>query len=270
MTVPASVPILPRPRLGVVIPLANEAATVDDLLDGVCRLLQPQDSVFCVLDGVSRDGTRGRVDDRSRSDGRIRCVWAPANRCVVDAYVRGYREALDTGCEWILEMDGGGSHQPTDIPRFLQAMHDGADYAAGCRFMDGGDHTGSLKRRLISRGGTWLANAVLGTRMRDMCSGFECFHREALEYVLAEGIRSRRHFFQTEIRFLLRNWRWVEIPIRYSNPSNSVGQAALTEAFRNLIWLRSRRKDSAHGRQHTTGNSDHHDSGADAESPRAA
>jgi dolichol-phosphate mannosyltransferase len=222
----------------VTIPLANEEATVDELLDRVLAQLTPEDGVFCVLDNVSRDRTRQRIEARSAADPRVVLVWAPENRCVVDAYFRGYRAALDAGCRWILEMDGGLSHQPEQIGQFLRAMEQGYDYAGGCRFMAGGSYAGPVSRYIISRGGTWLANRLLGTRMRDMTSGFECFSRRALEAVLAHGVRSRAHFFQTEIKFLLRHWKWVEVPIHYRNPSKSVGTASLKEAFRNLWALR--------------------------------
>jgi dolichol-phosphate mannosyltransferase len=135
-------------------------------------------------------------------------------------------------------MDGGFSHPPAHIPRFIEAMEREADFAAGSRFSPGGSYSGRRSRYLISRGGTILANLLLGTRMRDMTSGFECFTRRALEEVVSRGVRSRGHFFQTEIRYMLRGWNWVEIPIRYRNPSRSVGRASLFEAFRILWALR--------------------------------
>jgi dolichol-phosphate mannosyltransferase len=158
---------------------------------------------------------------------------------VVDAYFRGYEEAIELGCEWILEMDGGFSHRPEEIPRFVEAMERGFDFAAGSRFIKGGSHHGSLRRYLVSRGGSLLTNCLLGTRMRDMTSGFECFTRAALRFVVDRGVRSRAHFFQTEIRAMLASWNWVEIPITYTNPSNSVGKAQIADAMR-CLWALSR------------------------------
>ena len=75
--------------------------------------------------------------------------------------------------------------------------------------------------------------------MKDMTSGFECFSRLAMKRVLDRRVRSRAHFFQTEIRAMLHDLRWEEIPITYSNPSKSVGGATIREALRNLWLLRS-------------------------------
>lgn len=227
-----------RLRLGIVVPLANEEATVDEFLQRVLAQIGPDDEVFCVLDNASRDSTKQRVEQHAEQDPRVRLVWAPENRSTVDAYFRGYREALNAGCQWILEMDGGLSHLPEEIPRFVEAMHRGVDFAAGTRFGPDGRYRGPLLRRLISKGGTMLTNLLVGTRMSDMTSGFECFSRRALEHVLACGVRSRRHFFQTEIRFMLRRWDWAEVPITYSNPSARLGKASIVEALRNLWSLR--------------------------------
>ncbi len=230
-----------NPRLGIVTPLANEEATVDHFLDRVLQQLEVQDLVFCVLDNASRDSTRQRVTDRGAQDQRVRLVWAPENRSVVDAYFRGYREALSAGCRWILEMDGGLSHPPELIPRFVHAMESGVDFAAGSRFAPGGSYSGRWSRYLLSKGGTVLTNLLLGTRMHDMTSGFECFSRNAMEYVLRRGVQSRGHFFQTEIRYSLRDWAWQEVPITYSCPSKSVGQSQVTESFR-ILWKLYRSK----------------------------
>jgi dolichol-phosphate mannosyltransferase len=132
-------------------------------------------------------------------------------------------------------MDGGFSHQPGEIPRFVAAMESGYEFAAGSRFIHGGSHTGSAFRFFVSRGGTMLTNLLLGTRMRDMTSGFECFSRRAIQHVVDQGVRSRAHFFQTEIRYMLHDWAWVEVPITYTNPSKSVGASSIKEALR-ILW----------------------------------
>ncbi len=227
-----------RARLGVVVPLANEQATCTEFLGRVVAQLGEGDTIFCVVDNASRDNTRDLVDAFAANDSRVRLVWAPENRCVVDAYFRGYREALADGCEWILEMDGGLSHLPEEIPRFLAAMATGVDFAAGSRFVRGSRMESRWTRYILSRGGTVLATLMLGTRMRDMTSGFECFTRAALESVVERGVRSRAHFFQTEIRTWMHAWRWVEVPITYAAPSNSVGTASITESLRELWRLR--------------------------------
>ena len=227
-------------KLAVVTPLANERATLDDFTRRVCAQLQPQDQLIMVFDTASTDGSLARAHELAQQDPRLHVVFAPENRNVVDAYFRGYREALAaTDADWILEMDGGLSHLPEQIPPFIDAMSQGYDYAGGSRFMTGGGFDGPWSRYLISRGGTWLTNRLVGTTMHDMTSGFECFTRAALTHVVTRGVRSRAHFFQTEIRAMMQaSFRWTEIPIHYGCPSKSVGKNSLTDAFKSLAALR--------------------------------
>ena len=103
-------------RLGVVIPLSNEEATVTELLKRVSLQLSDNDRVFCVVDHSSKDETRRLVEEYALKDLRVLLVWAPENQCVVDAYFAGYRAAIEAGAQWILEMDGGFSHLPEEIP----------------------------------------------------------------------------------------------------------------------------------------------------------
>jgi dolichol-phosphate mannosyltransferase len=166
----------------------------------------------------------------------LQIVWAPENTCVVDAYLRGYREALAAGCDWVLEIDCGFSHHPSDIPRFFEEMLRGHDCVFGSRFAGNAGKV-SLPRRLTSRGGTILSNLFLGTSLKDMTSGFELFTREALQYVLARGIHSRGPFFQTEIRAYCHRLKITEVPIRYQGASHRIGGKALQDAFHNLWRL---------------------------------
>ncbi len=165
-------------------------------------------------------------------------VWAPENRGVVDAYVRGYCEALALQADWILEIDAGFSHQPSDIPSFFEKMTEGYDCVFGSRFCPGGSLTDSSRKRFwISWGGTFLTNLLLGTKLHDMTSGFQLFTRSALQMVLDRGIKSRGPFFQTEMKTYCRHLRIAEVPIHYRAASHAVGRKAIVDAVSNLWRL---------------------------------
>ena len=193
---------------------------------------------FAVLDRVTTDNSLKLLRDYAQREPRLRVVWAPENRCVVDAYVRGYREALASGADWILEIDSGFSHDPEDLPRFLDAMERGYDCVFGSRFMPGSRFVrDSFKRYLVSSLGTILTNLLIGTSQTDMTSGFEMFSRQTLKAVLDIGIQSRAHYFQTEIKVFCRRLNFVEVPIHYRAPSPRLGMGALTDSMRQLFRL---------------------------------
>jgi dolichol-phosphate mannosyltransferase len=94
-----------------------------------------------------------------------------------------------------------------------------------------------LSRYFISYAGSILTNLLLGTKLKDMTSGFEMFTNAALRKVLEKGIQSRGHFFQTEIKTHCRNMRIIEVPIHYRAPSQNVNFAIIIDAFSNLFRL---------------------------------
>ena len=227
-------------RLGIVCPMANEAQTGARFVKEVLAQCQGFREVrfFAILDSVTVDDTRERLMDLAATEPRLCPVWAPENQCVVDAYLRGYREALDFKADWILEIDASFSHLPSEIPQFFATMAKGYDCVFGSRLMEGGTIVEtSLKRRLISWGGSVMTNALLGTALTDMTSGFELFSRSALQMVLEKGIRSRAHFFQTEIKVHCRHLRIAEVPITYRGASPGLSSSVVTEAFQQLWRL---------------------------------
>lgn len=224
-------------HLAIACPMANEANTavqfVREVLDA-CASVKCV-TLFAVVDTATTDNTVQVLREYSQTDHRLVVVWAPDNRSVVDGYVRGYREALASGAEWILEIDAGFSHRPQDIPQFFRYMNEGYDCVFGSRFIDGGKITSSsLRRRLVSWGGTVLTNALIGTSLTDMTSGFEMFRRDVLERVLERGVHSRAHFFQTEIKVHCRKLKIVEVPIHYRMASPMSSSAPVTEALMQL------------------------------------
>ncbi len=225
--------------------MANEAETAEAFITEVlaaCEALGQVD-LFAVLDRVSKDGTRDLLRTMAVSERRLHVVWAPENRCVVDAYVRGYREALATGADWILEIDAGYSHRPADIPDFLETIGQGYECAFGTRFGKGGKLVNSsMKRRVISQGGTLVTNLLLRTKLSDMTSGFQLFRRDVLEEILRKGIVSRSPFFQTEMKAYCMNRRFAEVPITYSMASHNVSAGSIKESFQQLFRLYSLKK----------------------------
>jgi dolichol-phosphate mannosyltransferase len=155
---------------------------------------------------------------------------------VVDAYMNGFREALKNGHEIIIEMDAGLSHDPRAIPAFLRALNEGNDCAFGSRYINGGSMVDSpFRRRLLSKGGTILAKVLLGAKLADMTSGFQGFHRHVLERLLAYPLLSRAHFYQTEVRHLLRKEKLIEVPIHYRAPSPRVSHGAIKNSIL-VLW----------------------------------
>ncbi len=228
----------------VVVPLANEETELAGLVAALAKEMDQLAGgvVYFIVDSVSRDRTLECCREIERKDPRFVTKWLPENRCVVDAYVNGFREALKGGHEIIIEMDAGLSHDPRAIPGFLRALNEGNDCAFGSRYINGGSMVDSpLRRRMLSKGGTILAKVLLGAGLADMTSGFQGFRRNVLERLVKYPLRSRAHFYQTEVRHLLRHEKLIEVPIHYRAPSPRVSRGAVRNSLAVLLYYTLRR-----------------------------
>jgi glycosyltransferase involved in cell wall biosynthesis len=161
------------PRVSVVIPTLNEARNLPhvfaDLPAGLHEVI--------VVDGHSQDDTLA-VARRLRPDVRI---VMQTRRGKGNALACGFAAA--TG-DIIAMIDADGSTDPREIPAFVRALLDGADFAKGSRFVPGASGAGSSDitrlRSLGNRALSFCVNAAYGTRYSDLCYGFNVFWRRHL------------------------------------------------------------------------------------------
>ena len=219
-------------------PVANEEATMGNVIESILAL--PYDNLYLypVIDSYSKDRTEEIIRSYENT-GRVKCIFYKESRGVISCYLEGYRQALADGAECVLEMDGGGSHQPAEIPQFIEKLEEGYDCVWGSRFCKGGEMSHQpLYRRILSSGGTILANLVLGTKLRDMTSGFEGFQADVLKRMNLDKFLSTGHMYQTEMRFYCRHLRCVEVPIHYIGGDSSLKLKSVTEALKILLQLK--------------------------------
>ena len=220
--------------------MANEEKEFLPFIHIVKKVIEiyPPGKVYLVVDNVSKDSTLNLCKNLSTKDERFRTVWAPDNKNVVDAYLKGLKTAFDNNHDLFIEMDAGLSHDPRAIPMFLRVLNEGNECAFGSRFIIGGSMTESpINRIFLSRIGTLLSKILLGSKLSDMTSGFQGFHRPVVEKILSNKFRSTGHFYQTELRHLLKDCRTAEVPIHYKAPSPRVSKKSITNALSTLVYL---------------------------------
>lgn len=228
----------------IVMPVANEGESMAQVLDEILALPYDNLWVYPVVDNFSKDNTEEIIRDYEKKTGRVKCVFYKESRGVISCYLEGFRQALADGAECVIEMDGGGSHSPKEIPQFVDALNQGYDCVWGSRFVEGGDISNHpLYRRILSSGGTILSNLVLGTKLKDMTSGFEAFQADVLRRLDLNNFLSNGHMYQTEMRFYCRNLNTIEVPIHYIGGSSSLKFKSVTEALKILFQLKKHEKE---------------------------
>lgn len=227
----------------IVMPIANEEATIAAVFDEILSLGYDNLYIYPVMDNYSKDRTQRIVEEYEKKTDKIKLIFYKESYGVISCYLEGFRRALTDGAEQIIEMDGGGSHLPAEVPQFIEKLEAGYDCVWGSRFVKGGEISNHpLYRRILSSGGTILANVVLGTKLKDMTSGFEGFQRNILENMDLDKFLSKGHMYQTEMRYYCRNYHTVEVPIHYVGSESSFRMKSVTEALRILFELKKNEK----------------------------
>jgi glycosyltransferase involved in cell wall biosynthesis len=155
------------PSVSVVVPALNEARNIPHVFSRI-----PADVHEVILvDGFSVDGTVA-VARHARQDVR---VIAQTRQGKGNALACGFAAA--TG-DIIAMVDADGSADPGEIPRFVAALLDGADFAKGTRFAAGGGSDDITRLRSFGNYAlTTFFNARYGRSYSDLCYGFNVFWR---------------------------------------------------------------------------------------------
>ena len=201
------------------IPTFNEAENLPALVRQV--LAQPGEFGVVVVDDDSPDGTGALADGLAAEyPGRVFVVHRTGQRGRGTAGIAGFRRALELGAPYVLEMDADFSHDPNDLPRLLQVCREGADVAAGSRYVAGGKQLErSFYRELVSVASNIAYRLILGTKVRDISGGFKCYRREAMQALDWDRFLSYGYSIGMETVFRQERLglRIVEAPITFAD-----------------------------------------------------
>jgi dolichol-phosphate mannosyltransferase len=230
-----------RRRALVCLPTYDERDNLGPILEAIHAAVSDVDVL--VIDDDSPDGTGRLADELAARDPRVKVLHRRGKQGLGRAYLAGFAWALERGYGLVLEMDADFSHDPAYLPKLL-AEAERADLVLGSRYVPGGGTVNwGLARRVISRGGSAYARAILGVPVRDLTGGFKCFRREVLEAIDLPTVECSGYAFQIELTFraLRRGFRVAEIPIVFAD--RRVGQSKMSrrivlEAIRKVWSMR--------------------------------
>lgn len=160
----------------VLIPVYNEAATVNDVLDAVKREFE---GAVIVVDDGSTDGTRDAL--KARED--IVLLEHGRNEGYGRALADGFALARVRGVRRLVTMDCDGQHEPARIPTLLAALDaTGAHIVSGSRYLPGSPVAGAApaQRRKVNARVTFEINAVTGWGITDAFCGFKAYCMDSL------------------------------------------------------------------------------------------
>jgi dolichol-phosphate mannosyltransferase len=222
----------------IIIPTYNERENLPVIVERVLALPCPVH--LLVVDDNSPDGTGRVADDLASRHSQVHVLHRAEKDGLGRAYCAGFAWALQRSYEFIFEMDGDSSHNPADIPRFLEAV-ESADLVLGSRYWRGIRVINwPLSRLMLSLVAAKYVQWITGMPFTDPTGGYKCFRRTTLESIHLDQVRSNGYSFQIELTHKVwrQGLRVVEVPIiftdRYQGASKMSGHIVREALF--MVW----------------------------------
>jgi dolichol-phosphate mannosyltransferase len=200
----------------IVMPTYNERENLPRM---VARLLAlPVKVDLLVVDDNSPDGTGKLADELAAKHPEVHVLHRSEKNGLGRAYLAGFKWALERDYEFIFEMDGDFSHNPDDVPAFLEVAQQ-ADLVLGSRYMNGIRIINwPLSRLMLSKGAAFYVRVITGMPITDPTGGYKCFRRAALLALNLDAVHSNGYSFQIELTHKLwrQGYRVAEVPIIFT------------------------------------------------------
>jgi len=222
----------------VVIPTYNERGNIEKIIAAV--LHAAPEIHMLIVDDNSPDGTAALVEAMMEKDNRIRLLKRAGKLGLGTAYCEGFTLALQWGYDIIMEMDADFSHNPEDVPRFLEELKT-SDVVIGSRYSNGVNVVNWPMRRLIlSYGANLYTRIITGMSIKDATGGFKGFRAEVLKKIDFTEIHSNGYAFQIEMNYRL--WKAgatiKEIPIIFIDRTSGTSKMSRSIVYEAvfLVW----------------------------------
>jgi len=161
---------VPIVTISAVIPTKNEAKNLPHVLTRIPSIVDE----IILVDANSKDGTV-EIARQLRPDVQ---VVIQKGRGKGNALREGFAAASG---DIIVMLDADGSMAPDEIPAFVKALLEGADYAKGSRFLQGGGTDDmEFHRYLGNLAFVILVRSLYGGRYTDLCYGYCAFWAHVL------------------------------------------------------------------------------------------
>ncbi|MFQ5752126.1 MAG: polyprenol monophosphomannose synthase, partial [bacterium] len=186
----------------------------------------------------SPDRTSEIVEKISQNDLRVSLIKRADKIGLGTAYVEGFKFAIKERFDYIFEMDADFSHDPEEIPKFLEKIKS-YDLVIGSRYLTGVNVINwPFSRLLLSLSANWYTRLITGLPIKDCTSGFKCFKRKVLESIDLDKISSDGYSFQIEMTYKAwkKKFNICEIPIIFVDRMK--GNSKMTrKVMREAAWM---------------------------------
>lgn len=217
--------------LSIIIPVYNEAATIDQVLTNVSNVtLAEWKKNIIVVDDGSTDGTSRSL---KKWEKKVIIMYQNKNQGKGTALAKAF--AVANGDIFLIQ-DADLEYSPNDYPKLLEPFADGrVDIVYGSRFL--GPHLSTMYfYALGNKFVTWMTNILYNTDITDMETGYKVFRRRVVDQIL---LRSKRFDFEPEFtaKVLRAGYQIYEVPISYFGRKFSEGKKLTWRDGVTALWV---------------------------------
>jgi dolichol-phosphate mannosyltransferase len=223
-------------RALIIFPTYNERENIAKIVHAVLPL-DPRINVL-IVDDNSPDGTGEIADRLAQEESKVYVLHRAKKEGLGQAYLAGFKWAIEQKFDYIFEMDADFSHGPEYIKDFLREIKE-YDLVIGSRYISGVNVINwPMTRLLLSYFANVYTRIITGLPLRDATGGFKCFRRDVLETIDLDDVHSTGYSFQIEMS--MRAWKKgftiKEIPIIFVD--RRAGESKMSKKIvREAIWM---------------------------------
>jgi len=221
-------------KLSIVIPVYNEAATIQEILKVVASIDVGMEKELIVVDDCSKDNTRDVLKQVAADHPEWRVLFHDVNRGKGAALRTGFAAA--TG-DFVIIQDADLEYDPREYPLLLRPLLENrADVVFGSRFLGGGPHRVCYFWHYQgNKFLTTLSNMMTNLNLTDMEVCYKVFRREVLQAI---SLKEDRFGFEVEITAKVSHgkWRLYEVPISYYGRSYEEGKKITWKDGFRALW----------------------------------
>ena len=206
------------PAILTAIPIYNECRHIDDVLRSI---RQYADNILAIDDG-STDGT----SELLKKYNGLRIISHKKNMGYGQSLIDVFGYAAENHFRWVITIDCDHQHQPSYIPKFLQAIQaDDVDIISGSRYllpMNRGILPPPADRVAINKKVTKILNERLNLNLTDSFCGFKAYRVRAIRCLelMEKGYGFPLQFWIRARQARLRI-REIPVPLIYHDPSKN-------------------------------------------------
>jgi dolichol-phosphate mannosyltransferase len=225
----------------VIIITIKKELNLKKFIEEVLKIVKKQNLIILFFDKRLDKETFFLANKIAKKNKNVIVKYDRSVKNLADAYFKAYKFSSSINCKWIISMNAGWRHKPSDIKKFMK-FYD-SDFCCIWGYRDITSNKATKTRKLISYLGNFLSYIILSIKMKDLTSGFYMIKKEILKKIFFKNksFISKGHFIDTELKFYLKNYKFTQVKIQYNSPNKKLPLKNILDSLRSLLIIFFRR-----------------------------